>query len=258
MNKKVILILVDGMTTDSLKESKHPFIDKFIANSISNLYSTTVMPSVTLPCHMSLFHSVTPQRHGILSNTYVPQVRPIVGLFDQLRKHGKSAASFYNWEQLRDLSRPDSLAHSCYISLHQYDNTDFMLANNAIEYINDKSPDFVFLYLGTTDETGHQFGWMTKEYIEAVYNAWSCIEKLYKSIPNEYKVIVTADHGGHDFSHGTELPSDMTIPIIINGISANMASPKMESANIIDITPTIAKLIGIEADNDWKGQSLIC
>lgn len=257
MKEKVVLILVDGMTPDSLKASEHPFIDEFVADGISNLYSTTVMPSVTLPCHMSLFHSVTPQRHGILSNTYVPQARPIVGLFDLLRKHNKSAASFYNWEELRDLSRPDSLAYSCFISLHQYENTDFMLTDKAIEYTNDKSPDFLFLYLGITDEMGHKFGWMTKEYIKAVYNAWSCIENVRNSISEEYKMVVVADHGGHDFSHGTDLPSDMTIPIIINGIPSNMASPKLESANIIDVAPTIAKLIGIDAENDWKGQSLI-
>ena len=41
------------------------------------------MPSVTLPCHMSLFHSVDPDRHGITTNGYVPQVRPIKGMFDQ-------------------------------------------------------------------------------------------------------------------------------------------------------------------------------
>lgn len=180
------------MTPNSLKASEHPFIEKFVANGISNLSSTTVMPSVTLPCHMSLFH------------------------------------------------------------------TDFMLTDNAIKYANDKSPDFLFLYLGTTDETGHEFGWMTKEYIKAVYNAWSCIEKVQSNIPEKYKIIVMADHGGHDFSHGTELPSDMTIPIIINGIPADRASSKIKSANIIDIAPTVAKLIGIKADKDWKGQSLIC
>lgn len=41
-----------------------------------SLRARTVMPSVTLPCHMSLFHSVDPGRHGILTNTYVPQARP--------------------------------------------------------------------------------------------------------------------------------------------------------------------------------------
>lgn len=28
--------------------------------------------------------------------------------------------------------------------------------------------------------------------------------------------------------------------------------------NIIDIAPTITKIMGLDPDSDWKGQSLIC
>ena len=76
------------------------------------LQSRTVFPSVTLPCHMSMFHSVPPQRHGVLSNTYTPQVRPVSGLFDQAKMAGKTTAMFYGWEQLRDLGRPGSMTYS--------------------------------------------------------------------------------------------------------------------------------------------------
>ena len=258
MNNKVVLILVDGMVPESLDACHHAFINQFISNSIFNLKATTVIPSVTLPCHMSLFHSVSPQRHGILTNTYTPQVRPINSLFDHLKKNKKTTASFYNWEQLRDLSRPGSLSYSQYISVDKYEDTDSQLTDNAINYINDKSPDFVFVYLGTTDETGHKHGWMSEEYISAVNNAWNCIQKIYNSIPKEYTLIVTADHGGHDFMHGTELPSDMTIPIIIKSNMPFEASDKINHANIIDIAPTITKIMGLDPDSDWKGQSLIC
>ena len=84
MSEKVILVLVDGMRPDGLLQCGHPFVNELIANSTHALDAQTVFPSVTLPCHMSLMHSVDPQRHGILTNTYVPQVRPIVGLMDQL------------------------------------------------------------------------------------------------------------------------------------------------------------------------------
>ena len=33
----------------------------------------------------------------------------------------------------------------------------------------------------------------------------------------DYDVILTADHGGHDRIHGTELPEDMTIPVLMQG-----------------------------------------
>jgi hypothetical protein len=40
------------------------------------------MPSVTLPCHTSMFRGVTPERHGITTNTWTPQVRPVPSIID--------------------------------------------------------------------------------------------------------------------------------------------------------------------------------
>ncbi len=84
MAEKVILILVDGMRPDGMMQCRNPYAQEILQKSTYSLKTQTVMPSVTLPCHMSLFHSVGSERHGILTNTYTPQVRPIDGLFDQL------------------------------------------------------------------------------------------------------------------------------------------------------------------------------
>ncbi|MEN6419926.1 MAG: alkaline phosphatase family protein [Clostridiaceae bacterium] len=256
--RKTILILVDGMRPDSLSACGHPFPDVLLNNSISNLAAQTVFPSVTLPCHMSLFHSVVPQRHGILSNTYTPQVRPVCGLIDLLSSKKKSTAMFYNWEELRDLSRPGALALSCCLSQSQIDGTDRKLTDSAIHYVEQAKPDFLFLYLGETDEVGHKYGWMTKPYLEAVRNAMSCIQDVFERFSDEYALIVTADHGGHLFMHGTQEACDMTIPILIAGVPGAKASKKMQQAEITDLAPTIAMLLGVKPDAEWTGRSLLC
>ena len=102
MNRKVLLILADGFRPDALAACGHPFADRLLSLGSYCLNTLTVWPSVTLPCHMSLFHSVSPDRHGILTNTYVPQVRPVNGLCEQLKAAGKTSAFFYDWEELRD------------------------------------------------------------------------------------------------------------------------------------------------------------
>ena len=94
MAEKVILVLVDGMRPDGLLQCGHPFVDTLRKNATVYLQAQTVSPSVTLPCHMSLFHSVDPERHGITTNTYAPQVRPIEGLVDRLDNHGKKCALY--------------------------------------------------------------------------------------------------------------------------------------------------------------------
>jgi predicted AlkP superfamily pyrophosphatase or phosphodiesterase len=258
MNHKVLLILVDGMRPDSLSISGHPYIEQLKEKASYTLSARTVMPSVTLPCHMSLFHSVPPERHGIMDNIYTPQVRPIDGLCEQLKASNKTSALFYNWEQLRDVARPGSTAHSCFISgsNYGYDVTNRLLTDHSIAFINEHAPDFTFLYLGDVDEVGHKYGWMSKEYIEAVYLSWDCIEKAVHAIPEHYNVIVTSDHGGHDRTHGTWMPEDMTIPMFIKG-KAFASGAALPEANIIDIAPTIVRLIGVSPNKDWEGKSLV-
>ena len=110
LEMRVLLILVDGMRPDALTNVS--VAQSIIKQSAYTMEAKTVSPSVTLPCHMSLFHSVDPSRHGTTTNVYAPQVRPINGLCEVLAMNNKKSAFFYNWEELRDLSSPDSLTFS--------------------------------------------------------------------------------------------------------------------------------------------------
>ena len=83
--QKVILISIDGMRPDGFLNCGNPYIHEMMKKSWYTLDGQTVFPSVTLPCHMSLFHSTTPQRHGVMANVYQSMVRPIEGLFEQLK-----------------------------------------------------------------------------------------------------------------------------------------------------------------------------
>jgi len=89
---RTLLILVDGMRPDALEniEAAQDIIHK----SSYTMDAKTVMPSVTLPCHMSLFHSVDPSRHGTTTNTYAPQVRSVKGLCEVLLENKKRVLSF--------------------------------------------------------------------------------------------------------------------------------------------------------------------
>ncbi len=252
MNNKVVLVLVDGLRPDGYLQCGNPFAQELMSVSSHAMDARTVFPSVTLPCHMSLFHSVDPDRHGILSNTYVPQVRPIVGLFDQLDTFGKVCGFFYNWEQLRDLARPGHLHTSMYTHIGRSERTDDTLTDACIKFVNDVQPDFTFLYLGETDEFGHAHGWMGEEYMACASNAISCIERLYRSLPEGYTLIVTADHGGHNRSHGSEMPEDMTIPVLFCGPNFEK-NAHIDGVSIKDIAVTVAKLLDVPKVSEWEG-----
>lgn len=75
------------------------------------------------------------------------------------------------------------------------------------------------------------------------------------SLPDDFTVIVTADHGGHDRTHGTDSPEDMTIPFIIKG--KDFKPGEKPEISIKDIAPTVAKLLDIAPDQAWEGKSLV-
>lgn len=253
---KVILILADGMRPDSYE--RLPLAEEWKKRSLHTQRASTVMPSVTLPCHMSLFHSVSPCRHGTTTNTFAPQVRPIRGLCEVLKEAGKKCAFFYGWGQLRDLTRPASLAHSLLMkgSLYGWEKVDKALTEEAIRYLKEFETDFTFLYLGMPDNIGHDHGWMGEEYLDAVEKSWALAERMRKELGDEYAVIFTADHGGHMRTHGTDLPEDMTVPVFLRG--NNIPAGEWETeVSILDLAPTVATLLDVEPDREWEGRSLI-
>lgn len=254
---KVILISVDGMRPDGFLTCNNPYTARMMEKAYYTLSGKTVMPSVTLPCHMSLFHSVTPQRHGITTNIYLPMARPINGLFEQLKNAGKVCAMYFGWEPLRDVARPGSLKFSEYMDTYTAEDADTLLTNRALERIRTSKPDFVFLYLVDTDDKGgHDNGWMTQAYLNRVSVAVENIRRVIEECGDEYTVIVTADHGGHDRTHGTDMPEDTTIPMFYFGPQFE-AGKRFEGGSILDITPTIAKLMDVTPAPEWEGTSVL-
>jgi len=254
---KVILISIDGMRPDGLLACKNPYVDELRKIAYYSLNARTVFPSVTLPCHMSLFHSVPPERHGITTNTYVPMVHPINGLFEQLKEAGAVNAFFYGWEVLREVARPKSLKYSEYINAYMEESCDTVLTGRAIERIKKSKPDFVFLYMVETDEKGgHDSGWMTDEYLRRISLAIDNVKRVVEACGDEYTIIITADHGGHDRGHGSDMKEDMTIPNFYIGKQFE-AGKQFDGGSILNIIPTIAKIMDVEPAPEWEGKPII-
>ena len=178
------------------------------------------------------------------------------GLCEVLRGAGKKVDFFFDWEPLRDISRPLSLNRSDFISGHiyGYDMADQMLIECAEKRIKaGEVADFTFFYLGLVDDTGHKYGWMSKEYIESVKISLDRAYKLAELLPKNVDFILTADHGGHERLHGTAAAEDMNVPLFLRG--ENIAQETMtQNCCIIDIAPTVVARMDLPADPDWEGK----
>lgn len=250
-----ILLMLDGVRPDAIAAAGCPNLTALQARSAYTFTARSVMPSITLPCHMSIFHSVPPTRHGVTTNDYTPMARPVIGLIETLHRAGKKCAAFYNWEQLRDLSRPGHL-HFCRYTNDSATNvdSDHETVAAALAYIQAESPDFAFVYAGTVDEAGHRYGWMEAGYLAQLRHVDGAVGTLLAGISAETTVLTLADHGGHDRSHGTEMAEDMTIPWMVSGPGVRENYAISGPVSLLDTAPTLAHILGVPGPAQWEGR----
>jgi predicted AlkP superfamily pyrophosphatase or phosphodiesterase len=254
--KHIALFVIDGIRPDGLQQADTPTMDRLIASGAHTLTAQTVMPSVTLPCHMSLFLGVGPGRHGITTNTWTPQVRPVPGLIEEIHQAGGRVASFYNWEQLRDIARPGALEASFFLRDCYAPEGDHGVAALAASWLRQNETHLAFIYLGYTDTAGHDHGWMSAPYLQAIANADRCIQRVIDALPAGTTILITSDHGGHDQSHGTDSDEDMTIPLLMHGPGIPPGHKIERPVEITDIAPTIAAMMGLDAPREWIGEAI--
>ena len=87
-------------------------------------------------------------------------------------------------------------------------------------------------------------------------SAIDCVRQVWEAYGDTHAILVTADHGGHDRTHGTDLPEDMTIPMFFLG-KPFTPGEQLEQVSILDLAPTIADLMGVPAAEEWEGRSLL-
>lgn len=257
MIRPTILFSIDGMRPDALQQARTPNIDRLIREGASTMKARTVMPSVTLPCHTSMFRGVDVGRHGITTNIFTPLARPVPSVIDVAHQHGKRCGMFYNWGPLRDLCGPDSLAYAYMTSDSKTNEGDARVAKVAAEHIVGDQLDFAFVYLGFTDSSGHAHGWMSEPYIAAIENADKCVGLVLSACQEgglRPTVLLQSDHGGHERSHGTEMDEDMTIPWMMWGEGVHPTGELRTPVRIFDTCVTLAAAMGLPPAPEWEGK----
>jgi predicted AlkP superfamily pyrophosphatase or phosphodiesterase len=251
-------VTIDGARPDAIAQTRSPNIKEIQSRGSATMQANSVFPSVTLPCHTSIFHSVPPDRHGILMNTWQPMAKPVPGLIEIAHQHNKHSAFFYNWENLRDLNRPGNLEHSYFLNSAEVyppdSHGDHLIAEAANNYISTSFPDFAFVYFGTLDVFGHAFGWMSDKYLEQLGLVDEALGLLLDHLPKDSTILVLSDHGGHERNHGTDSFEDMTIPWIISGPGIRAGHAIMSPVSLMDTAPTLAQIMGLDAPKEWEGE----
>jgi predicted AlkP superfamily pyrophosphatase or phosphodiesterase len=133
------------------------------------------------------------------------------------------------------------------------------VANVAAQYIKKEKPNLCFIHFADSDGAGHKYGWGSKEQIkafededQALKTVWSAIQKA--GIARRSVLILSADHGGHDKTHGSRSPEDMTIPWIAFGSKVKWGHHITVPVTTYDTAATALWLLGVPVPADWDGK----
>jgi predicted AlkP superfamily pyrophosphatase or phosphodiesterase len=252
-----IFVMMDGLRPEPLLDNRYKNLFSLRTRSSWTLNALSIMPTITLPCHMTTFHSVPPSRHGIATNTWVPMKAPIPGLIEVAKAAGLRCGFIYNWEKLRDISRPGNLHYSYFINnVYTDPDGEAILVDEALKYLAKDHPDFIFVYFGTIDTTGEAYGWMTDKYLAQIEHVDATLGRLLDGLPPDATILLHADHGGHDHTHGTDRPEDTTIPWMVSGPGIRRGYQIQSQVTLLETAPTLARIMQISSHPDWEGHSV--
>lgn len=233
-NKKVVIIGLDGLSVEGFKTANTPNLDKLVANGTISFHTRAVMPSVTLPNWTSHLTSGGPEQHGVTSNSWTIDKHELEaiekdeqGFYPSIFKILKDqnpaikTAYYYNWGNLINSMNRKYLDEISFLDDYEYEaNYDkafnFMLRNK-------NNANLVFLYTVHTDHAGHDFKWMSPEYIKAIEDVDVTIGDFIADLKNaglyeETNFLLITDHGGtRETGHGGLSMEEMEVPWAVTG-----------------------------------------
>jgi predicted AlkP superfamily pyrophosphatase or phosphodiesterase len=290
----VIVISVDGMGArllSSLPPSEVPTITKMALGGDQAIRAETVLKAQTVPGHASMLAGVDTPKHRQTENEKTEALKKVEvkTIFDLVKLNGLQSAAFFGKEKLRYVFDTGAIDASLTPRLWPFGDLwarlPSVVTSSVVDLLSEKNPNFLFVHYGLTDTVGHIFKWESAAQREAVrrvdvsigkivefLEAWtSPLSKLRDGKPapfDDYIVILTADHGGHDGSHGQTTPtgqledveSDLVVPWIVyrssraveaDGRRPRLKNPK-DTVKIYDTAATAAALLQLEVPKQWN------
>ncbi|HET7144008.1 MAG TPA: alkaline phosphatase family protein, partial [Anaerolineales bacterium] len=248
----------DGLRPDAIAEASMENVLTLMQAGAFTLSAQTIMPSLTLPAHASMFVGTCPAKHIVRWNEYVPQNGYARGtdVFDLAKAAGLRTAMVVGKEKLAQITEPASLDYFSFVDETDKIDDFTTVERLALEQVR-LGFNLLFVHFPNGDLAGHEFGWISREQLKAFARDDHVFGSLIQSLKDHglYEstiIIVTSDHGGHEMTHGTDSPEDLTIPWIISGPRVQPGQLTSQ-VHIMDTAATIAYVLGLPQQPEWDG-----
>jgi len=262
----VVLVGIDGLSPEGLRRVDVPAFRELMKDGAYTLHARAVIPTVSSPNWASMLMAAGPEQHGVTSNDWeidraeIPPValgtgRVFPTIIGELRRTRPNAAIgvFHDWDGFGRLIERD--AATIVVDLDGPQN----MIERAIAWWNTERPTLTLIHLDHVDHAGHEHGWLSAEYLDAVREADHLLQRVVhalreRSLWNRTAIIVTADHGGVGKKHGGLTQSEIEIPWIAAGAGIVKGRELKQPVTTIDTAATIAFLLGVPPHPAWTGR----
>jgi predicted AlkP superfamily pyrophosphatase or phosphodiesterase len=251
--ERVLIITVDGLRPEPITFDLMPNVLSLMENGVYSLTARTIYPSATLPAHASMFTSMCPDKHGVDWNDYLPErgYANSPTLFEIAHEAGLRTVMVVSKEKLQQITPPESVDVFKFVN-----DRDSVIAEASSPIIADGF-DLMLIHLSLVDILGHEYGWLSPDYFIGAHRADEAIGVILTaldeaSIRQGTLIIVAADHGGHETSHGGSSAEEMTVPWILS--EASLRSGEIQRPiSVVDTAATAAYALNLPIPTIWDG-----
>lgn len=254
----VFIISFDGGKPAVMQKSAMPTLMQMTKEGATTWNAQTVSPSITLVAHTSMLTGLQPARHKVLWNDWFPErgLVQVPTVFKLARDTGYTTALFAGKAKFRHLNVPGTIDE---FQIPGYNAK--VVAAAAAKYIVEKRPNLCFIHFADSDGAGHEFGWGSPQQIQSFADEDAALKVVRDAvraagIEKKSTFILSADHGGHDKTHGTDSPEDMTIPWIVWGAGVKPGFAIEAPVTTFDTAATTLWLLGVPSPVTWDGKTV--
>ncbi len=260
---RVLIVSFDGLRPDAIIPTNMTNVISLMQSGAYTLAAQTVMPSVTLPAHASMLVGTCPSKHIARWDEYVPQNGFAIGadIFDLAHAAGLQTAMIVGKEKLRQITEPASLDFFAFVDETDKIYDPYTIQDLAIQQVK-QGFNLMFVHFPDGDLAGHEDGWMSNQQLKAYAKNDKALGLILDALKQNGAydstiIIITSDHGGHDTTHGDNIPADMTIPWIISGPRVKPGQLIATQVNTMDTAATAAFVLGLPLPPEWDGAPVL-
>ena len=264
----ILVIGCDGFGSVGFTASNSPVLHRLMREGSYTLHARGVMPTSSSPNWASIIMGAGPEQHGVTSNDWETnkfEIAPVATgtgrmfptIFGVLREQRPNAliTCVHDWDGFGRLMEPQAM------DLLENVKGSTNTARRAAEVIRQRTPTFLFVHFDDVDHAGHEFGWKSPQFFEAVEEVDRLTGDLLAAlseagIRDQTVVIMTADHGGKGNHHGEPTMEEIEIPIIMAGPGIRRGHEIRSPVNTYDTAATVAALFELRAPDAWIGKPI--